>query len=189
MYSQRLDDLMTLLQGRAVDPGAAVETMWGLQDERRDRRQARAAAQQDALAGLFSTASEAAAAGAPLDTLVAQVGGASALAPIQGALDQLYTPTGYSRLKPTLDAEDAGAISNEVYAILQNRTGPTANPDARTDLGTIRQQILSKLAMTMPPETHALLIPDIDRVINEAYGRAVRSPSSNYMDQLLPPPA
>lgn len=183
LYSSRLDDLMTLLQGRAIDPAAAVNSVWDLQDQRRENRMARKQAAQEALSGLTSTVSSAAAEGTTLESLARQYGGPEALAPVADTLSQLYTPGGYSMVAPTLDAEDEGAISNMVYGMLANRS---SNPDARTDLGTIRQQIVARLASSIPQADLKHLYPAIDEVVTRSYSSAVRSPSSGYLDQLMP---
>lgn len=188
LYSSRLDDLMTLLRGRAIEPAAAVNSVWDLQDQRRDNRMARRQAAQEALSGLTANVTAAAAEGTTLDSLVRQYGGPEALAPAAGELSQLYTPGGYSMVAPTLDAEDEGAISNMVFGMLANRTAPGANPDARTDLGTIRQNVMTRLARSIPQADLKHLIPAIDEVVTRSYSSAVRSPSSGYLDQLLTAP-
>lgn len=182
-YGSRLDDLMTLLQGRAIDPSQAVQSVWDLEDQRREQHQTRAAAQQDALSSLVSGVRDAAAAGTPLSSLSAQMGGPQALAPASDVLSQLYSPQGYSMQKPMLDPEDEGAIEDRVYQMLGHRA---ANPDARTDLGTIRNQIVGQLGLS--PEDLNALGPAIDEVITRAFSSAVRTPSSNYLDQFVAPP-
>lgn len=189
VYNSRLNDLMTLLQGRAIDPSQAVQSVWDLEDQRRENRQARAASQQDALTSLLSNVRDAAAEGTPLSTLSAQMGGPQALAPAADVLGQLYSPQGYSTLKPMLDPEDEGAIEDSVYRMLGHRTDPTASHTTttpRTDLGTIRNQIIGQLGLA--PQDLNALGPAIDEVITRAYSSAVRMPTSGYLDQYATPP-
>lgn len=181
-YDQRLNDLMTLLRGRAVDPAAAVETMWGMQDQRRENRMARRQAGSEALSALLGTVSEAATAGTSLDDLIAQQPDPSALAPAAPMLSRLYSPGGYSKTNPMLDPDDEGAISNMVFDMIEHRRSPQAGPNARTDLNTIRQQVVSQIESFTPRADMKHLYPAIDEIISRAYSSAIRTPSSNFYD-------
>lgn len=186
-YWDNIDFLQRGLAAGAIPGDEALSSLMELDQARMEAKQARRQAQQEQLGSLLSTVQEAAVEGTPLSSLTRQYG-KRALAPVAGPLDQLYSPGGYSTITPTLDAEDEGAISNMVYGMLANRTDGS-NPDARTDLGTIRQQVMGRLAASLPHADLKHLIPAIDEVVTRSYSSAVRSPSSGYLDQLMTPTA
>ncbi len=172
----RLEDLILLNQSGAIDPASAVQSMWGLQDARKQKRQDRLAAaveqQSGLLDALVSTAQTAATEGQTFGEvrplLESIFGAAGQPAPERGlrqipGIAPLFGQGGYSTVTPDLDPEDESVIAMEVFNAF--------DPEAQTPLQEIRQRIHTKLA-SMP--NYSSLGPSIDRVIEQAYGRATK---------------
>lgn len=187
-YFKDLAYLERGLAAGAVDPSEAISSILELDQARRVSRQERKQAQAGALDELVATAQTAAAEGTPMSQLkplldsLAQGSGLPSMpyGKLPG-IDPLYEK-GVSTVNPMVDTSDTADISNMVYEEL-------GNAGDRRDLGIIRQRVQSRLAQSLRPEEHNMLTPAIDEIITQAYSQAVRTPTTNYMDQFLQPPA
>lgn len=175
-YNSRLDDLMTLLQGRAIDPSQAVQSVWDLEDQKREARQAQeAAAQQqqaDALASLLTNVTSAAGTPTTLEGALRLTQAQSEIGQgdVQGGLDQLFLPTTSSNY-PGFPAAPPRYPGNSG----QSRLAPSLRPEDEQDIinlaqsGAAPQNIIEGLHSIYGPETLSRLMPDIQALLTK-YG-------------------
>lgn len=176
-YASQLDTLLRAVQAGAVGGDDALAGLFDLREQRADNRQARRQAAQEAamqgqtnlLGDLSGMAMTEAQQGTGLEDLLkmvsAQAGfSGTSLAPqfagqFGSGLESLYVTDpdsknyGFSRLSPSLDAEDAQAIADMA---MQGET-----PDA----------IHALAQSTYGPKVYASIAPEIDDLINKAMQR------------------
>lgn len=176
-YDNRLEDLLQLTQARAIQPLDAVQTMWGLQDQRREQRlakqQAADQARADLLDSLVSTAQTAASEGSTmgevkplLDSLAMAAGSPSMPYGKIPAIDPLFQG-GISTVNPDIDAKDASIITNKVFENIVDADGVVS------PLNVIRDRIHAEIAPAYGPE-YARLVQSLDAVIEAAYKQATQ---------------
>lgn len=172
-FNRRLEDLITLTEGGVIQPVAAVQSVFDLEAQRRQRRQEQQQAlleaqlaAQDAQAtqmqGLSDLAIETAGAPTDLEGLL-RVATAQQLFSAgrpQRAINSLFLPAdtgaaqaGLSRIAPTLPMEELTDIEE---AVRDNRTPAEIHQEYMRIYG---------------PQTYARLAPQIDAAIAEAAKR------------------
>jgi hypothetical protein len=122
-YTNRLDDLLTLVKGGAITPSSGVEQLWGLQDERRARRQEQQASLGAPLDILAETALSAVGEPTSLDQVLALAQAKQGFAGgnVPGALDALFDSTGAPRFGgATLTVDDRQQLAAEVAEGIAN---------------------------------------------------------------------
>lgn len=166
-YLRRLEDLISLNRAGAVEPGAAVETMWTMQDDRRENRLARRQAQQEAMMAAQNLAYKTAQEGGSLEDLITN----PSFSPTPQALSY-FGQGGISALSPTLDEEDAGAIADSVVT-------------EGGDPNQLRAAWSQRLQQAYGPEAIALM-PEVDKILSEAFKRRMTmTQSGGQLERLL----